>query len=176
MLTPARYIELLPVCRGAGIECLNKPVKPRDLLALLRKLFGGDRQGEDGQQTPDETGGSNGGRHLRILLVEDNRIDQKVVVTLLERLGHTVQVAGTGREAVELYQPGCFDLILMDVQMPEMDGLEAAARIRAQEAGGPRAPMVALTADAMSLAVYRMSRSEGFTPLAAPPNLNGSGS
>ena len=86
-------------------------------------------------------------RPLRILLAEDNLVNQRVAQRMLERLGHSVTVAATGVEAVERWRPGLFDLILMDVQMPEMDGFEATAAIRAK---GGNTPIVALTAHAMA--------------------------
>jgi CheY-like chemotaxis protein len=90
-------------------------------------------------------------RPLRILVAEDNPINQVVAVRLLEKHGHTVVVAATGREAVAAVQGGGFDLVLMDVQMPEMDGFEATAAIRAAEPRADRRlPILALTALAMS--------------------------
>jgi CheY-like chemotaxis protein len=87
---------------------------------------------------------------LRVLLAEDNPVNQTLAMRVLERLGHKVQVANNGREAIERAQAGEFDLILMDVQMPEMDGLEATTAIRAAEAGtGKHVPIVAMTAHAM---------------------------
>jgi protein-histidine pros-kinase len=86
---------------------------------------------------------------LHILLVEDNPINQLVATRLLEKAGHSVTVAGNGREAVDRVFRAVFDLVLMDVQMPEMDGIEATTLIRRQEAGSPRRlPIVALTAHA----------------------------
>jgi len=93
-------------------------------------------------------------RGLRILLAEDNAVNQKLAIRLLERRGHTVSVAANGREAVAAYESGAYDVILMDVQMPEMSGFEATAAIRAREqrdgiAPENRVPIVAMTAHAM---------------------------
>ncbi|MFH1568550.1 MAG: response regulator, partial [Gemmatimonadota bacterium] len=91
-----------------------------------------------------------GGQRLSVLLAEDNRMNQKVAIAYLQRAGHEVTVAETGQAAVEAHGARAFDLILMDVHMPEMDGLEATRQIRHREAGsGRRTPIVALTADAM---------------------------
>jgi signal transduction histidine kinase/ActR/RegA family two-component response regulator len=88
---------------------------------------------------------------LRILVAEDNRVNQTVVSRILERAGHTVAIAGNGQEAVEIYGSGGFDLILMDVHMPVLDGFEATARIREMDLRrGVHTPVIALTASAMS--------------------------
>jgi CheY-like chemotaxis protein len=85
-----------------------------------------------------------------VLLAEDNPVNQKLAVRLLEKLGHAVVLANNGREAVEAVGREAFDVVLMDVQMPEMGGLEATAAIREGEAGGGRRlPIIALTAHAM---------------------------
>ncbi|MEK7407367.1 MAG: ATP-binding protein, partial [Acidobacteriota bacterium] len=94
----------------------------------------------------------NGGNHhrLRILLAEDNAVNQMLARVLLEKHGHTVAVAANGHEVLAALDREAFDLVLMDVQMPEMDGLEAASAIRARErANGGRIPIIALTARAM---------------------------
>jgi CheY-like chemotaxis protein len=87
---------------------------------------------------------------LRILVVEDNPVNQRLAQRLLEKHGHAVTVAGNGREALSVLDGAAFDVVLMDVQMPEMDGLEATAAIRSRERGtGRRLPIIALTAQAM---------------------------
>jgi signal transduction histidine kinase/ActR/RegA family two-component response regulator len=89
-------------------------------------------------------------RAMHILLVEDNPVNQKLAVKLLERQGHTVMLAENGKKAVELFGAHSFDLLLMDVQMPEMDGMEATAVIREKESGGgTHVPIIAMTAHAM---------------------------
>lgn len=86
---------------------------------------------------------------LRVLLAEDNAVNQKLERRLLEKLGHTVAVVSNGRAAVSAIENGDFDLLVMDVQMPEMDGLQAASLIRARESSsGARIPILALTAHA----------------------------
>jgi len=87
---------------------------------------------------------------LRVLLVEDNLVNQRLGIGLLRRRGHSVEVAGNGREALAALEARPFDLVLMDVQMPVMDGLEATAAIRKGEAAGRgHIPILAMTAHAM---------------------------
>jgi CheY-like chemotaxis protein len=89
-------------------------------------------------------------RRLRILLAEDNVVNQRLVVRLLEKRGHTMFVASTGREVLTVLRQQAVDLVLMDVQMPDMDGLETTAAIRRQERQtGGHLPIIALTAHAM---------------------------
>ncbi|MBI5535145.1 MAG: MASE1 domain-containing protein [Deltaproteobacteria bacterium] len=89
-------------------------------------------------------------RPLRILLAEDNKVNQRVTLVLLEKRGHTVVIADNGKAAVEAFEKNPFDLVLMDVQMPEVDGLEATAMIRQIERASTRSrvPIIALTAHA----------------------------
>jgi CheY-like chemotaxis protein len=88
---------------------------------------------------------------LRILVAEDNLVNQRLVLRLLEKRGHAVTLAANGLEALSALERHTFDLLLLDLQMPELDGLATAAAVREQERthGGARLPIVALTAHAM---------------------------
>jgi CheY-like chemotaxis protein len=89
-------------------------------------------------------------RALNILLAEDGIVNQRVAVGLLERRGHAVVIANNGREALEALEKQLFDLVLMDVHMPEMDGYEATAAIRqSEQQSGEHMPIIAMTANAM---------------------------
>jgi CheY-like chemotaxis protein len=89
-------------------------------------------------------------KQLRILLAEDNAINQKIASHVLEKQGHHVTVAADGRQALATLDQAHFDVVLMDVQMPEMDGFETTAAIRARERGtGVHLPIIAMTAHAM---------------------------
>jgi len=86
----------------------------------------------------------------KILIAEDYFVNQEVTQDILELMEFTVDVAENGREALEKYEQSSYDAILMDVQMPEMDGFQTTAEIRKKEQGGKRTPIIALTANAMS--------------------------
>lgn len=86
----------------------------------------------------------------KILIAEDYFVNQEVTQDILELMDFTVDVAENGREALEKYENGSYDAILMDVQMPEMDGFQTTAEIRKKEKNGKRTPIIALTANAMS--------------------------
>jgi CheY-like chemotaxis protein len=88
-------------------------------------------------------------KSLRILVAEDTQVNQRVIKAILGKMGHEIRFAENGREAVELFEHEAFDLILMDIQMPEMNGLSAARAIRALESGRGHVPILALSASAM---------------------------
>ncbi|MCH7990791.1 MAG: response regulator [Gemmatimonadetes bacterium] len=137
-------------CEASNISSyLLKPVTPTELRdAIILTLAGED---ED-TRTPLVTRHSlrEAWDELRILLAEDNRVNQVLAIHILERLGHTVRLAETGREALDLLEKEDFDLILMDVEMPEMGGVETTKRIREREATeGGHIPIVAMTAHAL---------------------------
>jgi signal transduction histidine kinase/DNA-binding response OmpR family regulator/HPt (histidine-containing phosphotransfer) domain-containing protein len=139
-------------CRELGIaRTLIKPVTPSELLdAILLALA------EPGHSTATDaaTAGrsvSGPSRQLRVLVAEDNTVNQRLIVRLLEKLGHSAVVAGNGQEVLAALDKRTWDLVVMDVQMPEMDGFTATAEIRRREAATPgrHTPIVALTAHAM---------------------------
>ena len=88
-------------------------------------------------------------RTLRILVVEDNAANQKLATYILQDRGHRVEIAGDGQEAIYFTEQNRYDVIVMDMQMPEMDGLEATGVIRKREAGGSHVPIIGMTAHAM---------------------------
>ena len=106
---------------------------------------------QDGDQTPSSsiTGTLQDDRPAHILVAEDNHINRMLITTYLDKFGHTYETVENGAEAVKAAESGSYDLILMDIHMPEMDGVEAAKKIRAGEAEGVHLPIIALTANAM---------------------------
>jgi two-component system, sensor histidine kinase and response regulator len=130
---------------------LTKPVKQSDLLDAILNAFAARATGRSPAPRAHARRPATGRRRLRILVAEDNPTNQKLVVALLRGHGHRVVTVADGRQAAAKAAESSFDLILMDVQMPEMDGFEATAAIREQErARGRQTPIVAMTAHAMA--------------------------
>jgi len=142
--------------RQVNIEDLNisssitKPVRPSDLLdAIIRAVVRTETSQEIETPAPKSAEGRQT-QALKILVAEDTPFNQKFITRLLGRWGHAVIIVGDGRKAVTAVSEDCYDLILMDVQMPEMDGFEATAKIRElEEKKGEHTPIIAMTAHAM---------------------------
>jgi len=140
-------------CRELGVSAyLVKPVGPSELRIAIVSLIE-QHAGQDGAAnlvTRHSIREAPAGTRLKILLAEDNAVNQQLAVRLLEKRGHRVVVAGNGMEALAALAEQTFDLILMDVQMPELDGFSATAAIRARErATGGHIPIIAITAQSM---------------------------
>jgi signal transduction histidine kinase/ligand-binding sensor domain-containing protein/DNA-binding response OmpR family regulator len=151
MLTSGGQYGDVARCRELGISSyLTKPVGEVELLATICRLCGAATPGSRASE-PALVASPAPARALDILLAEDNVVNQRVAVGLLEKRGHRVTVAATGREAVDAFERERFDVILMDVQMPDMGGFEATGVIRDREKGtGARVRIVAMTAHAMT--------------------------
>ena len=144
-------VEAAPRGRAAIDRMLTKPVKHSELLEAIQSVMRPPAAALTQDRRPvRRRAGRPRRRRRRILVAEDNPINQKVVLSLLKQEGHAVTLAKNGQEAVAAAAGGGFDLILMDVQMPVMSGLEATAAIRARESAGPgrRVPIMAMTAHA----------------------------
>jgi PAS domain S-box-containing protein len=132
-----------------GAACVTKPIAPADLWETIQQALVCAKRVTPAspQHTTPE---AQDGRSLRVLLAEDNAVNQRLTVRLLEKRGHTVTVVQDGTEALAAMRRQTFDVVLMDIQMPYMDGLETTQAIRAREqATATRVPIVAMTADAM---------------------------
>jgi CheY-like chemotaxis protein len=150
LLTSASRPDDVARCRELGVsDYLSKPIKQSELFdAIVTAMAEHGRIRERDESASAFIQASE--RSLRVLLAEDNPVNQTLAMRILERLGHKVQVVNNGREALGRSQAEEFDLILMDVQMPEMDGLEATTAIRDAESDTAKhVPIVAMTAHAM---------------------------
>jgi CheY-like chemotaxis protein len=153
MLTSAGRRGDAARCQSLGISAyLLKPIRQSELREAIARVVGAARLESEiplitryslSDQRPS-------GRSLRILLAEDNAVNQRLAVRMLEKRGHRVVLSCNGREALDALEKDSFDLVLMDVQMPVMDGFEATAAIRQKEIiTGAHVPIVAMTAHAL---------------------------
>jgi two-component system, sensor histidine kinase and response regulator len=150
MLTSAGHLGDAARCRELGISAyLVKPIRQGELLDAICQLLDGTARKQPEPLVTRYTLREEKHR-IRILLAEDNAINQTLAVRLLEKRGYSVTVAPDGQAAVEAFHTGGFELVLMDIQMPRMDGFQATAAIREREKlTGGRIPIVAMTAHAL---------------------------
>ena len=152
MLSSSGFRGDAALCRKIGLSAyLTKPVKQSQLLdAIMLALGTAPEKAAEASLITRHTLSPSHARHA-ILLAEDNIINQKLAVRILENRGHKVTVANNGKEVLEALERGSYDLVLMDVQMPVMDGFQATAAIRDKERGtDAHLPIVAMTAHAMA--------------------------
>ena len=138
----------------AGIsQFLNKPVRKRQLLECLLRLLGVEEMvpehGDAVSRHLEARARIGLGRVPRVLVVEDNMVNQKLALLLLRKLGYTGEAVSNGKDALDIMERSAYDMILMDCQMPEMDGYEATKEIRRLENGARHIPIIAMTASAM---------------------------
>jgi CheY-like chemotaxis protein len=152
ILSSAMRADSATLCRELLLDaCLTKPVKQSDLLKHIQAALGAPSRGKPAAGRRRPLVGGHVSEGLRILLAEDNPINQKLAVRLLEKHGHQVALANNGLEALEILDRQEVDLILMDMQMPELDGIAATQRIRERERGGnEHVPIIAMTANVMA--------------------------
>jgi two-component system, sensor histidine kinase and response regulator len=152
MLTPASQHGDTARYRALGVAAfVTKPITQSSLLAAIQAAFRSSTKTDEARPLAASPTAAEHQPGLHILVAEDNAVNQKLAMRLLEKHGHTVVVAKTGKEALAAWQRARFDLILMDIQMPEMDGFEATAAIREVERiKGGHTPIVAMTAHAMA--------------------------
>jgi two-component system, sensor histidine kinase and response regulator len=155
MLTSSGYREDLEHCKALNIPAhILKPIRQHELLdavSLVVRSNAQDIAQPTSQHSPDLQE-KRPVKKLSILVAEDNAVNQRLITRVLEKRGHRVKLASHGGEALQFLQQQSFDLVFMDIQMPEMDGLTATARIREMEQAdhsGTRLPIIALTAHAM---------------------------
>jgi signal transduction histidine kinase/ligand-binding sensor domain-containing protein/DNA-binding response OmpR family regulator len=136
-------------CTSLGFAgYLLKPVTRRELIECLKSTMASTGAVQHEQPAKIAAALPVKQHAARLLLAEDNLVNQKVATRTLAKLGYTADTVGTGTQAIEAWRTGGYDLILMDCQMPDLDGYEATRKIRELEAGGTRVPIVALTAHA----------------------------
>ncbi|MEN3335895.1 MAG: hypothetical protein V7641_5260 [Blastocatellia bacterium] len=151
MLTSATQHGMAVRCRQLGFAgYLTKPISQSDLLDAISAFVGHSQQALESMCADPEIVVNPQRRSARILVAEDNEVNQLLATRVLEKRGYQVIIAGNGKQALAAYEHEAFDLILMDVQMPEMNGLQATTIIRQREEGTTEhLPIIAMTARAM---------------------------
>ena len=139
--------SLTPADRNLFDAILSKPLRQTTLRKTLSELFHSSLKNQ--RSNKKETLITLDGKNKKILLVEDNKINQLLAVKILEKLSFNVEIAENGQLAVEAFESGTYDLILMDCQMPVLDGYEATKQIRLLEKNKASTPIIGLTANAM---------------------------
>jgi signal transduction histidine kinase/DNA-binding response OmpR family regulator len=149
MLSSAASADDAARVRSLGVAAyLTKPIKQSELMDAILNVAGSTA--DRGPPARPEPAAAAARTPLRVLLAEDNPVNRRVAIGLLERWGHTVETANDGAEALAALETRAFDIVLMDVQMPVLDGMAATARLREREAAtGRHVPIVAMTAHAM---------------------------
>jgi len=128
---------------------IGKPIKRAELLRILSALATGQQLTTQVNSSIDK-GRAETYAGINILVVEDNAVNQEVALGMLNKIGFQAEVADNGQEGVDALEAGNFDLVLMDCQMPVLDGYAATGKIRKREGNGHRTPIIALTANAMT--------------------------
>jgi signal transduction histidine kinase/DNA-binding response OmpR family regulator len=151
LLTSVDTSDVAAASRAMGVAaCLTKPIRRSDLLSAILSAQAGQSRAAGAAPAAAPPKAEAARPRGRVLLAEDNRVNQKVAMTLLARRGYDVVLAENGLQAVEAYEAQAFDIVLMDISMPEMDGYDAVRAIRTiEERTGHHTPIVAVTAHAM---------------------------
>jgi two-component system sensor histidine kinase/response regulator len=165
LLTSSPQLEDSHASKRLGIaRILTKPIKREE---LRQAMAGAIRSKRVKKQRHSRQSAPAPGRALNLLLAEDNLVNQRLAIRLLEKMGHSVTLAANGKETLEKVSRESFDLVLMDIQMPVMGGVEATQRIRGMEAeSGKRTPIVAMTAHAVKgdREKYLAAGMDGYVP------------
>jgi CheY-like chemotaxis protein len=156
-----------PLHQAMTLGCIKRLAMERNAAGEEREVSGPGRASAQEEERPSR-GLVRAARPLRVLVAEDNHVNQMLAVAILTKMGHRAEVAGNGKEAVEAVKSLPYDVVLMDVQMPEMDGFEATAEIRALPEPKNHIPIIALTANAMQ-GEDKVCRSKGMDDYLAKP-------
>ena len=152
---------------------LDKPVRQHELVDCMVRLYSLRPVKDTSPSAPNTQRILPAASRLKVLLAEDNKVNQKFAVALLQKAGHSVTLAANGHEAVDAMRHGDFDVVLMDVQMPELDGIGATREIRAMAPPKGKVPIIAMTANAMAgaRAEYLAAGMDDYVPKPVQPEI-----